>query len=132
MYFLARQYCHATLDLLLSLARLSSTLVFTFTSTTTAYTIPFCILYFLRYRANCTLTKIYALISLFPLRWKIWHPRRCLRNWNAFCNGNCDCRHALNRVLVYKSCAPLFFRLRYYCHSIITNDAFCASLRDKP
>lgn len=73
MYFLARQYCHATLDLLLSLARLSSTLVFTSTSTT-AYTIPFCILYFLRYRANCTLTKIYALISLFPLRWKIWHP----------------------------------------------------------
>lgn len=80
MYFLARQYCHATLDLLLSLARLSSTLVFTSTSTT-AYTIPFCILYFLRYRANCTLTKIYALISLFPLRWKIWHP------YGAFVTG---------------------------------------------
>lgn len=32
MYLLARQYCHATLDLLLFLARLSSTLVFTSTS----------------------------------------------------------------------------------------------------
>jgi len=49
---------------------------------------PFCILYFFRYRANCAPTKIYALISLFPLRWKIWHPSGdASGNWNAFCGG---------------------------------------------
>lgn len=36
-------------------------------------------------------------------------PWRCPCIWNAFCYGNCDCRHALNRVSFHKSYFPPFF-----------------------
>lgn len=49
-------------------------------------------------------------------------PWQRLCNQNTFCNGNCDCRHALNKVSLFK---PFFllFQNRYYCHSIRINDA---------